>query len=89
MDDNRMRELVQQAVARRCEPLAPDPFLAARVQHAAEQKGEPAMKKKLSAGLVVCIVLVLLSLTALAAVLLTGMEIIEQQAAAASSEVNL
>ncbi|MBR3763700.1 MAG: PepSY domain-containing protein [Clostridia bacterium] len=80
MDDNRMRELVQQAVARRCEPLAPDPFLAARVQHAAEQKGEPAMKKKLSAGLVVCIVLVLLSLTALAAVLLTGMEIIEQQA---------
>ena len=38
------------------------------------------MKRKLSAGLVVCIVLVLLSLTALAAALLTGMEIIEQQA---------
>ncbi|MBQ2952993.1 MAG: PepSY domain-containing protein [Clostridia bacterium] len=77
MDDNRMRELVQQAVARRCEPLAPDPFLAARVQHAAEQKGEPRMKKKLSAGLVVCIVLIVMSLTALAAVLLTGMEIID------------
>ena len=80
MTDERMKARVQQAVSRRCESLTPDPFLAARVLHTAAQKGEPTVKKKLSAGLVVCIVLMLLSLTALAAALLTGMEIIEQQA---------
>ena len=80
MDDNRMRERIQRAVAQRCEPLAPDPFLAARVANLAAQKGEPRVKKKLSTGLVLAIVLALLSLTALGAVLLSGMEIVDQQA---------
>lgn len=80
MDDVRMRERICIAVDKRCESLAPDPFLATRVMRMADQKGEPTVKRKMSAGLVVCIVMVLLSLTALAAVVLSGMEIVDQQA---------
>lgn len=80
MDENRMRDKITRAVEQRCAPLTPDPFLAARVMRMAEQKGEPRVKKKLSIGLIVCIVLMLLSLTALAAVLLSGREIVDQQA---------
>lgn len=86
MDDRRMTQHVHKAVEQRCEALAPDPFLAARVMRMAEEKGERHVKKKLSAGLVICIVLMLLSLTAIAAVLLSGREIVEQQAVPAAQE---
>ncbi|MBQ7850468.1 MAG: hypothetical protein IJ343_12140, partial [Clostridia bacterium] len=86
MDDRRMTERVHKAVEQRCEALAPDPFLAARVMRMAEEKGERQVKKKLSAGLVICIVLMLLSLTAIAAALLSGREIVEQQAVPAAQE---
>ena len=70
MDDRRMTERVHKAVEQRCEALAPDPFLAARVMRMAEEKGEIRVKKKLSVGLALCILMALLSLTALAAALL-------------------
>lgn len=80
MDEKRMSERIQSAVEQRCKALAPDPFLAARVMRMAEQKGERKVKKKLSVVMALSIVLALLSLTALAAVLLSGMEIVDQQA---------
>ncbi len=80
MNENRIRERIHSAVDRRCKALTPDPFLAQRVMRMAEEKGEMKVKKKLSVAMALCIVLVLLSLTALAAALLSGMEIIEQQA---------
>lgn len=80
MDENRMRERITRAVEQRCAPLKPDPFMAGRVMRMAEEKGEIRVKKKLSVGLALCILMALLSLTALAAALLSGMEIIEFQA---------
>lgn len=78
MDDRRMTERVNRAIEQRCEALVPDPFLAARVMRMAEEKGAMKVKKKLSTGLVIAIVLMLLSLTAIAAALLSGQEIVEQ-----------
>ena len=80
MNDNRMRERIQRAVQQRCAPLAPDPFLAARVMRMAEQKGEMKVKKKLSVTMILCIVLMLVAAATVAAVLLSGQEIIDQQA---------
>lgn len=86
MDDKRMKERITAAVEQRCETLAPDPFLAARVMRMAGNEGETKMKKKLSVGFVLCIVLMLLSLTAIAAVVLSGMELVEQEAVPTAQE---
>lgn len=80
MDENRIRERICRAVEQRCQHLTADPFLAQRVMRMADMKGEAKVKKKLPVALAVCLVLMLLSLTALAAALLSGREIIEQQA---------
>lgn len=86
MDDKRMMERVHRAVEQRCEPLKPDPLLAARVMRMAEHRGEMKVKRKLSVGFALCILMVLLSVTAIAAVLLSGMEIVEQKAVPAAQE---
>ena len=81
MDDKRMTERIRKAVTQRCESLTPDPFLAARVMRMAESKGDIKVRKKMPAALVLCIVLMLMSLTAVAAVaLLSGQELVEQTA---------
>ena len=59
--------------------LQGNPFLAQRIINQ-ERKGEPVVKKRLSVGLVLAIVLMLIAMTALAVALLSPKEIVEQVA---------
>ncbi len=79
MDEKRLHEQVTQAVQGHCRRLQPDPFLAQRVLHAATKK-ESVQVKKTHVGLILAIVLMMLSVSAVAVALLTGMEIVEQNA---------
>lgn len=81
MREQQMAEMIRKAVEQRCEPLQADPFLARRVMRMAEAKGEKKVKKKLSLAMILCILLMLASLTAIAAaVVLSGQEVVEQTA---------
>ena len=66
MKDEQIRAQIHQAVDAHGEHLRTDPFLAQRIMNQ-ERTGETVVKKRLSAGLVLAIVLILLTLTALAA----------------------
>ena len=85
MKDDRIREQVHQAVDQHAERLRPDPLLAQRII-AQERTGAPAMKKRVSAALVFAVILVLITVTALAAVLLGGRDFVEQIMAPRASE---
>lgn len=65
MTDQRIREKVHQAVDVHGAALRDDPFLASRIITATKRKEGPHMKK-LSTGMIIAIVLMLLSVTALA-----------------------
>ena len=65
MTDNRIREKIHRAVDAYGAPLRDDPFLATRIVAATKRKEGPRMKK-LSTGMIIAIVLMLLSVTALA-----------------------
>ena len=65
MDDTRIREKIHRAVDACGAHLPDDPFLASRIIAATKRKEFPRMKK-LSTGMIVAIVLMLLSVTALA-----------------------
>ena len=68
MTDQRIREKIHHAVDACGAHLPDDPFLASRIIAATKRKEFPRMKK-LSTGMIVAIVLMLLSATAVAAVL--------------------
>lgn len=80
MDEKRLQEQVTQAVQKRCAHLRTDPFLAQKVLRAARRKEPVTVKRKLPFGVVLALVLMLLTVTAVAAVILSGMELIEQAA---------
>lgn len=80
MDEKRLHEQITQAVNKHCAHLQADPFLAQKVLCAAERKEPVTVKRKMPFGVVLALILMLLTATAVAAVLLTGMEVIEQEA---------
>ena len=65
MDDNRIREMVHRAVDAYAGPARDDPYLAQRILADQSRKEAPRMKK-LSTGMIIAIVLMLLSVTAVA-----------------------
>ena len=85
MKDEQIRAQIHQAVDAHGEHLRTDPFLAQRIMNQ-ERKGEPVVKKRLSVGLVLAIVLMLIAVTALAVALLSPKEIVEQVAVPMAQE---
>lgn len=65
MDEQKLREQLHRAAETRLSALQGDPWLAQRVM--AQAKGEPKVKKKLSAGLIFALILMLMAVAALAA----------------------
>ena len=80
MDEKRLQQDITQAVQTHCAHLTADPFLAQRVLREADRKEPVHVKNKLKVGLALALTLMLLAATAVAAVLLSGMELIEQEA---------
>ena len=76
MKDEQIREQIHQAVDHHAGHLRTDPFLAQRIMNQ-ERTGETVVKKRLSVGLVLAIVLMLIAVTALAVALLSPKEIVE------------
>ena len=73
MNHEKMREHVHKGIDRQCESLTSDPYRVQRVlnmAHEAPGTGGFIVKKKMSAGLIFAIVMMLLTVTAVAAVLL-------------------
>ena len=87
MKDELIRTQIHQAVDHHAESLQTDPFLAQRIIHQ-ERTGEPIVKKRLSLGLVLAVIFILLTITALAvtAALHTPKEIVEQLAVPMAQE---
>ncbi len=79
VDEKRLHEQVTKAVQGHCRHLQPDPFLASKVRRAVPKK-EKVQVKKTHVGLILAIVLMMLSASAVAVALLSGMEIVEQNA---------
>ena len=67
-------ELVQDAIKQKCAPLQPNPYLAQRVLNAAVERGG-RRGRKVSVGFALVLALLVMSVTALAAVLLTGHDV--------------
>ena len=86
MDEKRLQEQITRAVDHHCAHLKADPYLAQKVLREAQRKEPVIVKKKMSVGLVLTLILILLSATAVAAVLLTAMEVIEQEAVPMAQE---
>lgn len=81
MEDRKDKQIVQQVFDSSLSGIQDDPWMAQRVlskAHEAPGTGGFIVKKKMSAGLIFAIVMILLTVTAVAAVLLTHTEIIEQ-----------
>ena len=66
MKDEQIRAQIHQAVDAHGEHLHTDPFLAQRIMNQ-ERTGETVVKKRLSVGLMLAIVLMLVAMTVLAA----------------------
>ncbi len=66
MRDEQFRQSVHRAIDMPAQQLPDDPFLANRILALANEKERPRVKRKLSVGLVLAIIMVLTSLTALA-----------------------
>lgn len=84
MDERKERQRLKSAFDTTLSGIQGDPWLAQRVL--AEAKGEVKVKKKLSVGFVLVIVLVLAAVTALAAVLLGGKGFVSQVLAPMAQE---
>ena len=80
MDEIRLKEQITRAVDSHCAHLHADPLLAQKVLRATERKERPIVRRKLKFGVVLALILMLLTATAVAAVLLSGMELIRQEA---------
>ena len=87
MRDELIRSRIHQAVDHHSEHLRPDPSLARRIIDM-ERKEGPAVKKRLSAGLVLAIILILVTVTALAAVLLGGKDFVDKVMAPKAAETD-
>ncbi len=87
MKDEQIRTRIHQAVDYHAQSMQADPFLAQRIINQ-ERTGEPAVKKRLSLGLVLAIVFILLAVTAVAVTvsLLTPKEVVEQVAVPMAQE---
>ena len=79
------RMIFQNAVDRCLSGLQENPFLAQRIMNQ-ERTGEPVVKKRLSIGLVLAIILMMITVTALAVALLSPKEIVEQVAVPMAQE---
>ena len=71
-------KMVQEAVDERCAALRPDPYLAQHVMFAAEREGGIAVRKKVSLGLVIALILMLLAATAVALVAWNGKDMVHR-----------
>ena len=80
MDERLTTQRITRAVEHRCAHLHADPLLAQKVIRAAERKERPIVRSKMKYGLILALILMLMAATAVAAVLLTGMEVIQQEA---------
>lgn len=76
MDKRKQRDEIQHALNSTLSGLRDDPWLAQRV--IAQAKGGKKVKKKLSVGLVLTFMLILVAVTALAITLLSGQELVEE-----------
>ncbi len=85
MMDEQIRAQIHQAVDHHGKRLHTDPFLAQRIMNQ-ERTGETVVKKRLSVGLVLAIVLMLIAVTALAVALLSPQEVVEQVAVPMAQE---
>ncbi len=80
MDEKRLQDQIVRAVEQRCAHLHADPLLAQKVILAANRKERKPVKRKMKFGVALALILALMTTTAVAAALLTGMELIEQEA---------
>lgn len=80
MDEKHLTESITRAVEDHCAHLHADPLLAQKVIRRADRKEPVIVRKKMKYGVALALILMLLTATAVAAVLLTGMEVIEQEA---------
>ena len=85
MRDELNREAFHEAIDTTLSGLQGNPFLAQRIMNQ-ERTGEPVVKKRLSVGLVLAIVLMLIAVTALAVALLSPKEVVEQVAVPMAQE---
>ena len=89
MEDRKDKQIVQQVFDSSLSGIQDDPWMAQRVlnkAHEASGTGGFIVKKKMSAGLIFAIVMMLLTVTAVAAVLLSGKDFVNQFLAPMSSE---
>ncbi len=80
MDEKCLQGQIVRAVEQRCAHLHADPLLAQKVILAANRKESKPVRGKMKFGVVLALILALMTTTAVAAALLTGMELIEQEA---------
>ena len=85
MSDQRDKRFVQESIDSGLSVMQGDPWLAQRIMNQ-ERTGGFIVKKRLSVGLVLAIVLMLITVTALAVVLLTPKEVVEQVAVPLAQE---
>ena len=89
MEDRKDKQIVQQVFDSSLSGIQDDPWMVQRVlskAHEAPGTGGFIVKKKMSAGLIFAIVMMLLTVTAVAAVLLSGKDFVNQFLAPMSSE---
>jgi len=84
MDKRRNRDLIQSALNTTLSGLRDDPWLARRV--IAEAKGAKKVKKKISVGGVLAVVLIFAAVTAAAAILLSMRQIVDEKAVPMANE---
>ena len=80
MDEKLLGARITRAVDSHCTHLRTDPDLAQRVLRQATRKEPVIVKRKMPVSFALALILVLLTATAVAAVLLTGRELVEQEA---------
>ena len=85
MGEDLNRNAFHEAIDTTLSGLQGDPFLARRILNQ-ERTGEPVVKKRLSVGLVLALVLVMIAVTALAVALLSPREVVEQVAVPMAQE---
>lgn len=84
MTEQRERELIRRAIDQRFSDKQGDPLLAERIIQM--EKRETKVKKKMSVGLVLALVLLLVALTGLAAVMMSMRQVVEEKAIPIANE---
>ena len=89
MNDEKMRQLIHTGIDRHCATLTSDPYRVQRVLNKAHEvpgTGGFVVKKKMSTGLFVAVILMLVTVTAVAAILLSGKDFVNLFLAPMSSQ---